>query len=318
MNKQRTFSRTLLAIALAALWSSGMALDPVPEVEPNEGALSAQPLSFDSTTRSVTVNGSIRNVGPVAVDADFYSFQGQKGSTITIDIDGGFVRGTSRKLDSALTLFAKIGPYNYRWLYEVNDIVPIDEGSLSSLDARIDNFLLTETGTYTVAVTSTGVRFVQGTGLPTYFSSGETPLLQKTHGSYTLIITVVSPPVMQIKMEVKPGSGEYAPLNPKAKGTIPVALLSSEEFNALDVAVDVKTLTFGATGDEQSLRRCGKEGEDVNADGLLDLVCHFDNQATKYTVYDEEGTVKGKMKLPDGRAFEGRALLKVVPVKREE
>jgi hypothetical protein len=315
MNKQQIFSRTLLAIALAALWSSGMALEPVPEKEPNEGALSAQPLTFDSTTRSVTVNGSIRNVGPVAVDADFYSFQGQKGSIITIDIDGGFVPKTTQKLDSVLTLF---GPSNYQWLYQVNDIVPVDEGSLSSLDPRIDKFVLEQTGTYIVAVTSTGVFFNQGTGLPTYFSSLEKPLLQKTHGSYTLIISVVSPPVMQIKMEVKPGSGEYAPLNPKAKGTIPVALLSSEEFNALDVAVDVKTLTFGATGDEQSLRRCGKEGEDVNADGRLDLVCHFDNEATKYTVYDETGLVKGKMKLPDGRAFEGRALLKVVPVKREE
>ena len=42
------------------------------------------------------------------------------------------------------------------------------------------------------------------------------------------------------------------------------------------ITVSDVTLRFGATGEEASLVRCGLAGEDVNGDGLRDLVCHFD------------------------------------------
>ena len=38
------------------------------------------------------------------------------------------------------------------------------------------------------------------------------------------------------------------------------------------------SLTFGHSGDEKSLAFCDPGGQDVNGDGLPDLVCHFDNQ----------------------------------------
>jgi hypothetical protein len=50
---------------------------------------------------------------------------------------------------------------------------------------------------------------------------------------------------------------------------------------------------------------------DVNGDGRLDVVCHFDNVAAKWSADDFEGTIKGKMK--DGKAFKGHGKLKVVP-----
>ncbi|MET8761161.1 hypothetical protein [Lentzea sp. NPDC004782] len=52
----------------------------------------------------------------------------------------------------------------------------------------------------------------------------------------------------------------------KKEGLIPVAILSTAEFNAV-TQVDRTSLTFGATGLEQSLVRCGSPGEDVNDDG---------------------------------------------------
>lgn len=300
MNKQRTFRHTLLTIALAALGVGGTAL-AVDEVEPNEGILRAQQLTI-GPEGSVTVNGAIGNASgtPVVLDADFYSFHAKAGDVITIDID------RTNNLDSLLTLFGP-GP-TYRWLYEMDFGRPRDPDSNTILDARIDNRLLLETGIYTVAVTPSPVAFVQFAAGAIYRST--TP---GSNGVYTLIISGVTPSVQQISIEIKPGSGEFAPINLKAKGTIPVALLTTDDFNALEVKVDANTLTFGATGTEKSLRRCGKGGEDVNGDGRPDLVCHFENELAKFTEVSEEGIVQGTTN--NGTAFEGRGMLKVIPAR---
>jgi hypothetical protein len=131
------------------------------------------------------------------------------------------------------------------------------------------------------------------------------------NGSYKLVISGVTPAdnMVYINIEIKPGSDEFAPVNPKSKGNIPVALLSSAQFDALKVKRD--TVTFGGTGDERSLLRCGKEGTDVNGDGRMDLICQFDNQLADFDPGDLAGIVRGYSE--DGRRFEGRGLLKVVP-----
>jgi hypothetical protein len=73
-----------------------------------------------------------------------------------------------------------------------------------------------------------------------------------------------------IALDIKPG--EY--INPKSDGKFPVAILSNAQFNAPS-AVDRGSLKFGRTGKEASLAFCNPHGEDVNGDGLPDLVCHF-------------------------------------------
>jgi len=96
-------------------------------------------------------------------------------------------------------------------------------------------------------------------------------------------------------MEIKPGSGlTYPPVNPKAKGNLPVALLSSDKFDAL--LVEPGSLKFGRTGTEESWLRCAKEGADVNGDGLLDLVCHFDNEIADFHADTRAAILKGKLK----------------------
>jgi Tol biopolymer transport system component len=63
-------------------------------------------------------------------------------------------------------------------------------------------------------------------------------------------------------------------VNPHSRGTTPVAILSRDGFDA-PRELDPATPAFGRTGFEPSLAFCNTEGEDVNADGRLDLVCHF-------------------------------------------
>lgn len=305
MDKRRNPYGVLLAAVVSAFGAGGMAL-AIDESEPNHPFPSAQALIIENG--AVSVNGVIGNLtGPMILDADFYSFHARAGDVVTFDIDDG-IKSSGRSLDAILTLF---GPDTF---YENDDVPssqPLDDGSIHLRDPLLANINLPKTGIYTIAVT----------GFPNTLNRDgtyrDTRFFSQTNGAYTLTISGVSPNAQQINIEIKPGSGEYAPVNPKSRGNIPVALLSSPEFNALDI--DPASLTFGATGNEASYRRCGNDGVDVNGDGLLDLVCHFENQKTGFDVDHSMGIVKGSTKpAAGGTPFEGRGMLKIVPVKRRD
>lgn len=109
-----------------------------------------------------------------------------------------------------------------------------------------------------------------------------------------------------VAIDVKPGDDENViPL--QSRGRIPVAILSSAEFDAVQ-QVDPSSLTFGATGEEQSLHRrgygtpnCGSQ--DVNADGLQDLVCQFETQKTDLEPGEVMAVLKGTTR--DAEALRG-------------
>jgi len=115
-------------------------------------------------------------------------------------------------------------------------------------------------------------------------------------------------PVM-VSIDIKPG-GFPNSINPRSRGKIPVAVLSDLGFSA-PTHVDPASLTFGRTGDEQSLAFCNLNGEDVNGDGLLDLVCHFDTGKTGFQPGDTQGVLKGRTF--GGIPFLGVDTVKIVP-----
>jgi hypothetical protein len=293
MKTQRMIRRTTLAMALAAFGVSGTAR-AVPEAESNHPIQSAQ--SLDVGGGSITVNGAIRHFGTSQPDVDFYSFDAKEGDVITVDI-GGVPKDT---LDATLTLFGP-GPTFPRLIW--NSEASLDSNSESDADPRIDAFRLSATGRYTVAVSS----------FPVMFNSGGTMTRTNTlsSGVYTLIISGITPAMQYISIDIKPGNNdEPAPINPKSKGVIPVALLSNADFDPF--AIDVASLRFGRTGDEASLSRCSKDGRDLNADGKPDRVCHFDNEKAGFTKTDTSAMVKGTV---GGKPFQGNGDLKVVPQK---
>jgi hypothetical protein len=53
----------------------------------------------------------------------------------------------------------------------------------------------------------------------------------------------------------------------------------------------------------------------LNKDGRLDLICHFDSEKLHFTVDHSYGTLTGKT--DDGREFEARGDLKIVPMRKE-
>lgn len=115
---------------------------------------------------------------------------------------------------------------------------------------------------------------------------------------------------IEVEIDVKPGSDEN-PINLDSKGRIPVAILSSPEFAA--VLIDENSVLFN--GASVATRKNGKlmaSMEDVNADGLPDLVCHFethevDAELSQFGV----GFLSGAMY--DGTPIEGFDIVTIVP-----
>jgi hypothetical protein len=304
MNKM---TKTYVAVVAAALALPGIA-QAASETEANHPVGMAQPLAIQAEAGLNTGGAAIdavigNNTGPAVLDLDFFTFSGQEGDVVTVDIDGGM--GGGRNVDTILAIF---GPAPGYALLRTNDDAgyPLDPGSTHPYDSRIVNFKLPSNGTYTVGVSSYPRRWVNG-GTVSSSSLGT-----NANGDYTLLVSGVSVPVLQISIDIKPGSGDVAPINPKARGKVPVALLGASDFVVGDV--DADTLTFGHSGNERSFVRCG-EPEDVNGDAFPDLVCHFENQAAAWAPSDDEAILKGE--LEDGRKFEGRGWLKVVPVKAQ-
>lgn len=136
----------------------------------------------------------------------------------------------------------------------------------------------------------------EGFGVPSY-----------TEADWDAIRITAIPPVREVGIDIKPSSFPNS-INSESRGKIPVAILSSEAFDAPS-QVNATSLTFGKTGDEQSLAFC-RGSEDVNGDGLLDLVCHFYTQRTSFQSGDPVGILRGK--LLDGTRIEGQDSVRIV------
>ena len=304
MKTQLTIRRTILAMAIAGLAASGSALavgsfDAPQVLEVGDGGVA-------------TITGTIGTTTAV----DFYSFVANAGNQVTIDIDGTHL-GSNAEHD--ITIYVFDGAQN--WLPQL-DSTTVDAGSQQcplftpsppfppcTLDPSVTIGVTSATaGTWKVAVASSG-RLVN--------QFGQISLDGVSTGPYTLVVTGLPIPVTTkpIDIDVKPGTKELSVLNPKAKGVLPVALLGADDFNPFDVEANVENLRFGATGEEPSFVRCLKDGRDVNGDGKLDRICHFDNEKAGFGKTSTLAKVKGKAK---GKTVEGTGFLKVVPQKHKD
>lgn len=91
-----------------------------------------------------------------------------------------------------------------------------------------------------------------------------------------------------VQIDIKPGSSPTA-INPNAQGVIPVAILSSTTFDA--TKVDPTTVRFGPAG---AAPNDSGHVEDVNNDGLPDLLFQFPTPATGIVCGDTSETLTGK------------------------
>ena len=103
---------------------------------------------------------------------------------------------------------------------------------------------------------------------------------------------------LQVSIDIKPGSFPNS-INPKSKGKVPVAILTTDAFDA--ATVDLATVLFGINGSEAAAVQSALE--DVDGDGDVDMILHFSTQNTGIVCGDTYASLTGETF--DGQMIEG-------------
>lgn len=107
-------------------------------------------------------------------------------------------------------------------------------------------------------------------------------------GNFVAPITGIS-----VAIDIKPGSDQNT-INLGSRGVVPVAILSTSTF---DAAVMVNPATVKVAGAPVQLKGNGEPlvvYDDVNGDGLVDLVVHVQTEAMQLSASDTKAVLEGK------------------------
>ena len=135
---------------------------------------------------------------------------------------------------------------------------------------------------------------------------------QVAAGYFTAIADVlfIEVDAIKVSIDIKPGSYPNS-INLGSNGNVPTAILSSATFDA--TTVDPETVTLA----DAKVRVVGKKSklqatvEDVNGDGLKDLLVHIDTNGLQLTAGDTEAVLKGLT--DNGEPIVGKDTIRIVP-----
>ena len=108
------------------------------------------------------------------------------------------------------------------------------------------------------------------------------------HDVYLIYYSETEPPNW-VDIDIKPGS-EPNSINPRSRGVIPVAILTTDAFDAS--TVDPSMVLFGATGSEAAPVQSALK--DVDRDGDIDMILHFKTQETGIQYGDASASLTGE------------------------
>lgn len=106
------------------------------------------------------------------------------------------------------------------------------------------------------------------------------------HGTTTGPVDFVS-----VNISIKPIADAPVPINVGDKGATPVAILSTDTFDA--TTIDASTLRFGPSG---AVVQGKAKNDDVNRDGRIDMVAQFPSQNIGVSCADTALVLKGNTK----------------------
>lgn len=114
-----------------------------------------------------------------------------------------------------------------------------------------------------------------------------------------------------VDIDIKPGSNPNA-VNLGSEGVVPVAILSSPSFNAATVDPDTITLGGASVAVRGKTNKSMAHQEDVNGDGLPDLVCQVETENLD-PGYLQTGEAILTGRTYDGHPVQGKDDIVIVP-----
>ncbi len=122
--------------------------------------------------------------------------------------------------------------------------------------------------------------------------------------NFTNLRVTLAPTIVTI--DIKPGESSNT-INPTSRGIIPVAILTTNSFDATQL--DFETVVFGPNAATESHGRA--HVTDIDEDGDVDLILHFDTQDAGIQCGETEATLIGETF--DGQAITGFDAVRTVP-----
>ena len=122
-----------------------------------------------------------------------------------------------------------------------------------------------------------------------------------------IVLDASAPPVLTVAIDIEPGVFPNK-ITWGGKGRVPVAILSTSTFNVVDL--DVNTVKFAGASSEKF------RYEDVNSDGLTDLVFRFRIDDLELNPCSTQATLTGNLR--NGQPFSGTDSVLVVPPKQKD
>jgi len=107
----------------------------------------------------------------------------------------------------------------------------------------------------------------------------------------------------QADVDIKPKN-----INPRSGGKVPIVILSTETFDASRIDPDTVTVA-GAPVDIKPNGTTASSLQDINGDGLLDLIIHINASEIQLTSFNSEAIVEGLT--VDGKFFWGTDTIEV-------
>lgn len=250
----------------------GVAIDP-----PSQTVEVGQPVTVDILVTGLDATGVQEIVSAFDLDVRYDpAILELSGATFGI----GLGNGTSSSLqDSAST----------PGVVDLAEVSLLSDAALESMQPgsfRLAtlSFNAIKKGTSPLTFVFDGVNDVKG-------SEAQMLILEARNGSATVALPTVS-----VRIDINPGSSPNS-INPKNRGVIPVAILTTAkakgeplDFDA--TTVDPLSVKFGPKGATEAHKR--GHLEDVDKDGDRDMVLHFNTQATGIQCGDTTASLTGK------------------------
>jgi len=155
------------------------------------------------------------------------------------------------------------------------------------------------------------VHIASGTLTVTY-ENGDTvhlPISCYVDDTVEMKVTLAAP-AKEVTIDIKPGS-DPNPINPGSNGLIPVAILTTDDFDAADVDPESVTLAGAEVAVRGKAEKLMARLEDVDGDGDLDLLVQVETQS-EGSLW-ESGTVTLEGKTYDGQDIKGTDEVIIVP-----